>query len=259
MLDVRPIPAFDDNYIWVLRNPGASVVAVVDPGDEEPVFESLRHDGLELGAILITHKHGDHAGGVKELLDKWPGIPVYGPANEPIPAVGVKVKDGDRINLPGIDGEITVLEVPGHTEGHVAYYTDGLLFCGDTLFTAGCGRVFSGSHEQLYASSQRIAALPGDTLVYCAHEYTSDNLGFAKWVEPDNPRLAQRCVEVDELRGRGEPTVPSTLQTELDTNPFLRSGQAEVIAAAEKYAGRSLKLGSEVFTAIRNWKDREYD
>lgn len=259
MLEIRPIPAFDDNYIWLLTRPDAQAAVVVDPGDEGPVIERLRRAGLDLTGILITHKHGDHTGGVAALLDAWPGIPVFGPANEPIPAVNRPLREGDTVELPGLDIGLQVFDVPGHTEGHVAYYGEGALFCGDTLFAGGCGRVFSGTHEQLHASLQQLAALPPATRVYCAHEYTLANLGFARWVEPASPAVTQWETEARVLRAKGEPTVPTTLQTELSANPFLRVAEAAVIAAAERYAKQSLPDGAAVFRALRTWKDREYD
>ncbi len=259
MLEIRPVPAFDDNYIWLLRRPGHTAVAVVDPGDEEPVLERLQQDGLTLAAILITHKHGDHTGGIRPLVQAFPGIPVYGPAHEPINGVTRQLGEGDRMEVPGVGIAMAVMELPGHTEGHIAYFGEGVLFCGDTLFAGGCGRVFSGTHRQLHRSLQRIADLPPETLAYCAHEYTRANLGFARWVEPDNPQLLQRIAETDAARARGEPTVPSRLGLERETNPFLRTDELTVIAAAERYAGKKLTSGEEVFTAIREWKDREYD
>lgn len=259
MLEIQPVPAFEDNYIWLLRQSTGRTVAVVDPGDEDPVLDLLKKNGLTLAAIMITHKHGDHVGGVAGLLEAFPGIPVFGPANEPIRWVNQPLTEGSVVRVPGADTEFTVLEVPGHTEGHIAYYGVGALFCGDTLFAGGCGRVFSGTHQQLYQSLRRIAALPEETQVYCAHEYTADNLGFARWVEPDSPALLERQSAVGDLRASGRPTVPSSLRLELQTNPFLRTGEQEVIAAAEKYRGQRLDTGEAVFTAIRTWKDRKYD
>ncbi len=258
MPEITPVPAFDDNYVWLLAGEGGRAV-VVDPGDEEPVLETLRARGLELAAILITHKHGDHTGGVDGLLEAWPGIPVYGPAGEPIRCLTHSLDEGDTVAVPGFDAVFRVMLVPGHTEGHLAYLQDDALFCGDTLFAAGCGRVFSGTHEQLHHSLRRFAALPPETRVYCAHEYTLDNLGFARWVEPDSAAVAERLEREQARRQAGEPTLPSTIGLELRTNPFMRTGEAAVIAAAERHAGRVLSGGAEVFRAIRDWKDREYD
>ena len=258
-LQIEPIDAFDDNYVWLLTRPGRPGAVVVDPGDEEPVLQTLEQRGLELQAILLTHKHGDHVGGVPGLLEIWPGVPVYGPAHEPIRSRTHPLGEGDRVRLEGIDLDLRVWEVPGHTEGHIAYLTGDDLFCGDTLFAAGCGRVFSGTHEQLYRSLQRFSALPPGTRVYCAHEYTLANLGFARWVEPDNPAIGARLERDGATREAGRPTVPSTMELERATNPFLRTGEPAVVAAAERFAGHRLETGVGVFTAIRNWKDREYD
>jgi len=256
---VTPIPAFDDNYIWCLTGADTGYAVVVDPGDDDPVRDYLEQNGLKLAAILVTHKHGDHTGGIRELLADWPGIPVYGPENEPIAMLTRRVGEGDHIDIPEIDATFEVLDVPGHTEGHVAYLCGDRLFCGDTLFAAGCGRVFSGTHEQLHASLSKIAALPPQTRLYCAHEYTLDNLGFAEWVEPDSEAIRRRIERERAARARNEPTVPSLLSDELETNPFLRSHVPQVIAAAERHAGRPLSQAAEVFTAIRTWKDRDYD
>jgi len=259
MLAIAPIPAFDANYIWLLRGSGPRVCAVVDPGDEDPVLDRLSADGLDLVAILVTHRHGDHVGGVAALKQRFPAAVVYGPANEPVPRRDVAVRDGDAVELPALGARFEVLGVPGHTEDHVAYLGEGALFCGDTLFAGGCGRVFGGTFEQLHASLQRLAALPPDTAVYCAHEYTEANLGFAQWVEPESAAVAERLARVRTLRSEDFPTVPSRMGLERATNPFLRGAEPGVIAAAERWAGRTLADGAAVFRALRTWKDRDYD
>ncbi len=259
MPEVIPLPAFDDNYIWLLRREAVATCAVVDPGDEDPVIAYCRTHGLQLSAILITHKHSDHTGGVQELKRCWPQAVVYGPAHESVTGVEKKLTEGDGIVLQDLQFALQVLDVPGHTEGHVAYHGENLLFCGDTLFAGGCGRVFGGSFEQLSDSLRRIAALPPSTQVHCAHEYTLANLGFAKWVEPENPVLLKRIQQDRDKRARGLPTVPSSLALELATNPFLRTDEPAVIKAAEKWAGKPLCGHRQVFKALRQWKDRDYD
>ena len=265
MLAITPIHAFSDNFIWLLQRPGSRQVAVVDPGDAAPVIRRLETEGLDLAAILITHKHADHVGGIASLLAHWPGIPVFGPAHEPIPHITQKLGEGDAIRVPGIDARLTVLDVPGHTEGHIAYYgawdehDQKVLFCGDTLFSCGCGRVFSGTFAQLHASLNRIAALPGDTLIYCAHEYTLDNIGFAEWVEPDNQALKQRKEACFHILDQGGDTVPNTLANERATNAFLRLGQPAVLAALQARGLRTPQADAEAFAMLRTWKDREYD
>jgi hydroxyacylglutathione hydrolase len=259
MLEITPLPAFEDNYIWLLRNPTFKQVVVVDPGDETPVLEWLQGCGAVLGGILLTHHHYDHIGGVPELLAAFPDIPVFGPEKHRITGVNHPVKEGDRIMIKGLEAVFRVMELPGHTAGHVAYHVENALFCGDTLFAGGCGRVFDGTFEQLSASLRRLTALSPDTLIYCAHEYTLANLGFAAWVEPKNKAIEQRTREDSAKRSLGEPTVPSRLALELATNPFLRTGEPVVIQAAERYAGHPLVGHSAVFTALRTWKDREYD
>ena len=255
MIEVSPIPAFDDNYIWLLTRPGTHACAVVDPGDEDPVIERLQASGLELRAILITHKHGDHVGGIRGLKERWPGAVVYGPAGEPIKSLERRLHGGDRITLNDLGVTFDVLDVPGHTEGHIAYHdaNDGMLFCGDTLFAAGCGRVFSGTFEQLSDSLVRIGRLPPRTRLYCAHEYTLSNLKFALAVDPDNQDLQQRNASCMKLREKDISTVPFTLAEDLKTNPFLRSQSPAIIAAAKNRA--STEDPVSVFAAIRAWKD----
>ncbi len=259
MPTIRPIPAFDDNYIWLLTEPPGRTAVAVDPGDADPVLATLAAEGLTLSAVLVTHHHGDHVGGLAELQDACPGLRVYGPADPRIRGVTDRVSDGDRIQPAGLESRFAVLSLPGHTATHIGYLGEGALFCGDTLFAAGCGRVFDGTFEQLSASLRRIADLDSQTLCYCAHEYTQANLGFARWVEPQSQAVVERSLEADETRRQGLPTVPSRLALELETNPFLRTGEPGPIAAAERFAGRPLASHAEVFAALRRWKDTRYD
>lgn len=259
MFDITPIAAFADNYIWLLRNDQSQEVAVVDPGDATPVLERLQSEQLSLGVILITHHHHDHTGGISRLKAAFPAAKVYGPAHESIPGITDPVAEGMEIPLPWQSDSLKVFDTPGHTAGHVAYAGDNLLFCGDTLFAGGCGRVFDGTMEQMTASLQRIAQLPEETQLYCAHEYTQDNLGFARWVEPENQAIQEREKATRTLRSQGRPAVPSLLSLELQTNPFLRIQIPAVIAAAEQWAGKPLNENTAIFTALRSWKDRDYD
>ncbi|MCW8917689.1 MAG: hydroxyacylglutathione hydrolase [Gammaproteobacteria bacterium] len=254
MMKVHKIPAFDDNYIWLIGCEGRSGVAIVDPGDAEPVIDYLQREGLQAEAILITHHHGDHTGGVAELVARYP-VPVYGPATERIPALTHPLREGDRVKLATCGLTLKVIDTPGHTRGHICYYGHGALFSGDTLFTAGCGRLFEGSAEQMHHSLEKLRALPDETLLYCAHEYTQANLGFAAVAEPDNPDIASRKVSVERLRREGKATVPAPLSLERATNPFLRSHLPVLIAAAERFSGRTLTTPAEVFAVVRQWKD----
>ena len=250
-MQIVPLAAFEDNYIWALRAAGS--VTVVDPGDAAPVWQHLEQSGDRLAAILVTHRHGDHTGGIAELLARHP-VPVFGPTREAAEVVSHPLRDGDRVTVPG--GEFEVMDVPGHTLGHVAYYArDVGLFCGDTLFGAGCGRVFEGTLAQMHASLARLAALPADTRVYCAHEYTASCLRFAHAVEPENAAIAARIAAVALQRAAGHPSLPSTLAEELATNPFLRWGAPGVIAAATARLGHPPASDTETFGAIRLWRD----
>jgi len=251
-IQVHPIPAFNDNYIWAVSD--GRRAAIVDPGDAQPVLDFLAREALELVAILATHHHPDHVGGIAGLL-QGRDIPVYGPKNEPIAALTHPVAGGDRITIPALDTAFEVIDVPGHTRAHIAYYGSKLLFCGDTLFACGCGRVFEGTPPQLYASLAKLAALPDDTLVYCAHEYTLSNIRFARAVEPGNAALAERASADASTREQKRPTVPSTIGREKATNPFLRCGEPEVVQSAGRYLGAPLTDPVEVFRAIREWKN----
>jgi len=251
-MQVHAVPAFQDNYLWVIAR--GTRAAVVDPGDAAPIERFLAGHGLELAAILATHHHGDHIGGVPALAKHW-RCPVFGPAHDGVEGLDRRLVEGDRIDVPGIDAQFSVLDVPGHTAGHIAYVGEGVVFCGDTLFACGCGRLFEGTPAQMSASLAKLAALPGETRAYCAHEYTMANIRFAEAVEPGNERLARRKARDGARRARGEPTVPTTIEEERATNPFLRCTQPEVVASAERHAGRRLAGPVEVFAEIRAWKN----
>jgi hydroxyacylglutathione hydrolase len=255
MLNVSPVRAFSDNYIWLIRAPADPAAAVVvDPGDDRPVEQALEQHGLQLRAILVTHHHVDHVGGVGALAARH-GATVFGPAREKMPCDVQALDDGGTTALGHLGLDFSVMAVPGHTLGHIAYVGHGALFCGDTLFSGGCGRLFEGTPAQMSDSLDRLAALPGDTAVYCAHEYTLSNLRFAHEVEPGNDDVRAALAEVRDRRERDEITLPSSLGRERRINPFLRCRVPAVHAAAERHAGRSLATPADVFAVVRAWKD----
>ncbi|MEW6446214.1 MAG: hydroxyacylglutathione hydrolase [Pseudomonadota bacterium] len=259
---ILPLSAFDDNYIWLLHD-GAHEAVVVDPGDALPVIERLESQGLRLTAILLTHHHHDHVGGARELAERY-DAPVYGPHSDRIPCITHALEGGDEVDL-GRLGIWRVLATPGHTLDHIAYYnpdyTDGpgresgALFCGDTLFGAGCGRLFEGSPRQMQDSLETIRALPDSTLIYCGHEYTEDNLRFAALAEPDNAAIKARAEHTRALRARNEPTLPSTLALEKETNPFLRWDSTELLTRASARLGHAPRDRADMFATVRGWKD----
>lgn len=254
---IIPLPAFRDNYIWLLRRGRHAVV--VDPGDAAPVQAYLQAENLALSAILVTHHHPDHVGGVGALLDSAPpnakAIPVFGPGRENIAGVNRLVAEGDTVALPELELTLGVLDVPGHTAGHVAYYGDELLFCGDTLFSAGCGRLFEGTPAQMATSLAKFNALPAATRVYCTHEYTLSNLAFSRAAEPDNPARDEYARWCEAQRAAGKPTLPSTIARERAINPFLRTQEAGVIAAVTQHAGTQPGDALACLAALRAWKD----
>jgi hydroxyacylglutathione hydrolase len=255
-LNVRPVGAFSDNYIWLIDSPAAhGRVLAVDPGDAAPVIAELERSGATLAAILLTHHHLDHIGGVPELL-RHGAVPVIGPDDTRIAQRTRTVRDGERCDLPDLGLSFAILQIPGHTLSHIAFCGHGALFSGDTLFSAGCGRLFEGTPEQMNASLTKLRRLPPETRVFCGHEYTAANLRFALTVEPTNRAALEYQARVDLLRADGNPTLPSTLGLELQVNPFQRYDEPAVVRAAEARAGRSLDEPAAVFGVLRAWKDQ---
>jgi len=251
-ITVSAIPAFNDNYIWLISSRG-NHCAVVDPGDAEPVKKELRRAGLHLDYILITHHHADHTGGVAELAGES-GAKVFGPRDHRISGQDASYGEGETDNLPLLKLQFDVIEIPGHTSSHIAFYGHGSLFCGDTLFSVGCGRLFEGTPAQMQVSLDKIAALPPETLIYCGHEYTLANCDFALQVDPANEKLAARASRAEAARAAGRRTVPSSLGEELAVNPFLRSRQPAIVMAAKK-RNPAAQPGESTLAAIRAWKD----
>lgn len=255
-VEVLPLAAFKDNYLWLLHN--GRDAAIVDPGDAKVVKRALAVRKLKLAAILVTHHHPDHTGGVMALKSQF-DIPVYGPRAEAGQIEGLThlLDDADRISIEVLNLQFDVLAVPGHTLGHIAYYSarQGWLFCGDTLFASGCGRLFEGTPAQMYISLQKLAQLPPQTSVFCAHEYTLSNLAFARAVEPGNEAIADEIVRVESLRARLQPSLPSTISRERAVNPFLRCDAFEAARKACEHAQKDLPDPAAVFAELRRWKD----
>lgn len=251
MLVLRPLPAFSDNYIWTLADEAGRAV-IVDPGDAAPVIEAA-NAGLQPVAILLTHHHDDHIGGAAALIERF-DIPCYGPVDARIGCPLRPVREGDRVRIDVLDLDLDVMEVPGHTTSHIAFHGGGFLFCGDTLFSLGCGRMFEGTPTQFLGSLDRLAALPGDTQVCCGHEYTQSNGRFSVAAEPENAERDRRLAQVADLRSRNLPTVPSTMSSERACNPFLRVDQPGLRAGLE---ARGVAQGDRIaaFAALRAWKD----
>ncbi len=252
MIQISPIPAFQDNYIWVIHN--QLFAAVVDPGDATPALEYLASKKLQLIAILITHHHADHVGGITDMISQF-NVPVYGPKHETIPAMTHPLQEGGTVHLKQLSMRLNVFDIPGHTAGHIAYYDRNALFCGDTLFSSGCGRIMEGTPQQMYQSLQKLVNLPDQTKVYCTHEYTLNNLKFSRIVEPNNTALEKFEENSKKLRTQKIPTLPSSIGQEKSINPFLRCDQPQVRQQVSTHTNSTLAGPLQVFTALREWKD----
>lgn len=254
MIKIIPILSLQDNYIWAIVNTDSMQIAVVDPGTAKPVLDYIKSQNLILTTILLTHHHNDHIGGVAELLKNF-SVSVYGPKNQFISSVTKALRDGDIIQMPEYNMTLQAMEIPGHTLDHVAYFNNDLVFCGDTLFTGGCGKIFEGTPEQMFNSLQKLSHLPENTKIYCGHEYTVNNLKFALQVETDNTKLISRLEQSKDLREQNLPTVPSTMGEELATNPFLRVNQSGVRDSICAHINRYDCDEIDLFAALREWKN----
>ncbi len=257
---ISPIKAFNDNYIWTIRTPDSQSLALVDPGDANVCIAYIEKHQLILSAILVTHHHHDHVGGISSLLDyantKGWSVKVYGPTHDSIEHVTIKLNENEQVNLAEIGVNFSVIDLPGHTKGHIGYVNEKALFCGDTLFSGGCGRLFEGTAKQMHNSLTKLANLPEETLIYCAHEYTQANLNFALAVEPDNYALIQYQQKVNQLRCNDKTTIPSSINIEKQINPFLRCDHKSISLAAQAYEKTELTTSEAVFAALRHWKDK---
>ncbi len=260
IIDIKPIHAFSDNYIWAITQKDNESIALVDPGDADVCIDFIEQNKLSLCAILVTHHHNDHIGGIAKLVSycqqkQW-SITVYGPANESIPHCAVDLSEGDVISLSELKVDFNIIDLPGHTKGHIAYYGENSLFCGDTLFSGGCGRIFEGTAEQMYHSLNKLAQLPDSTQVYCAHEYTQANLQFAMTVDSENIELKDYQNEVANKRKNGISTIPTNIEQEKRINPFLRSHTEALQTSAKQFSQSDNLTNLETFAAIRRWKDQ---
>ena len=251
--NITPLPFGHDNYIWLVDNNRHA--ALVDPGEAMPALAALKENRLEPAAILLTHHHGDHTGGVREIVTHYPGIPVYGPRKDGIAHVDHPLENGDSILIEAMKLELQIIGVPAHTRGHIAYLGHGMLFCGDTLFSAGCGRIFEGTPSDLELALGRLARLNDDTKVYCAHEYTLANLAFARAAEPENAARDRYAAHCEALREQGSPTLPSTIAIERAINPFLRTDVENVIDSVTTHCGTRPPNMLTCLAALRAWKD----
>tara|TARA_B100000902_G_C27230583_1_gene874591 strand:+ start:304 stop:1077 length:774 start_codon:yes stop_codon:yes gene_type:complete len=257
-MNIIQIPAFSDNYLWLLHESNHRDAVVVDPGDHTPILKALEENNLNLTDILITHHHNDHIGGILELKSLFPNINIYGPPDPRIPA-NIIVNDGESVKLNSLNESFQVIDVKGHTNSHIAYYFKDKLFCGDTLFSCGCGRLFEGSYIDMHKALSKIKQLPKETMIYCAHEYTLDNIGFAKLVDPGNKDLLNMEIKVKKIIGEGGYSVPSKLENELKINPFLRFDKQSIKQSVQNHFNLEIKSEAEIFKYIREWKDKEYD
>ncbi len=254
MISILPLPAFNDNYIWAVHDQHSALV--VDPGDAEPVLAFLHQQQLKLDAILITHHHWDHTNGVAALKAAWPNAVVYGPKHSPFSGIDTVVTENDTVRLNWWPQPLTVISLPGHTLDHIGYVWNEGVFCGDTLFSGGCGRLFEGTPEQMCASLEKLAKLPENTNVYCTHEYTQSNLTFAQAVDENNDELRRYSAKVDKLRALQQPSLPSNIRNERQINPFLRCHSMEIKHSVETHLGQTLTSKEAVFAGLRGWKDR---
>jgi len=255
-ITIAAIPAFNDNYIWAITNKENNTLALVDPGELKPCLAFIKQHNLTLTDILVTHHHNDHVGAIKGLVESFPQeITVYGPANEKIPCLTIALVENDTFSLSQLGIELKTFDVPGHTSGHIAYTYKDNLFCGDTLFSGGCGRLFEGTPSQMLSSLNKFSALPPETKVYCAHEYTLANLNFALAVDPNNADLLNYHSQVVAKRENNQATIPSSIGLELKINPFLRTNDLNIKQSAQEYQGQPITSQQEIFATIRSWKD----